>query len=479
VTGRAASTNLTRQTTQNGLIMLSSSLGTTPRTADDADAGPSGTVTPLDEVTRAIKDIADGRPVIVVDDADRENEGDIVFAASKATPELLAFTIRYGRGLICVPMLGADLDRLNVPQMTSQNQEHHGTAFTISVDARQGITTGISAADRAATVQLLASSTSGPGDLVRPGHVFPLRYTEGGVLRRRGHTEAAVDLAVLAGLPPAGVVCEVIGDDGTMLRLPALREFADEHGLALISIEQLIEYRRRNERLVTRVAETVIPNAYGEWRAYGYRSDIDGAEHLALVLGDLEDSGSRGDDSLQPPPRTGEGGEDVLVRVHSECLTGDVFGSERCDCGAQLDAAMAKIAERGRGVVLYLRGHEGRGIGLLSKLQAYELQDAGVDTVDANLRLGLPVDAREYSVAAQLLGDLGVRSVRLLTNNPEKVDALSAHGFDVTRIPLPPLTTPHNLRYLTTKRDRLGHQLGNLETPESLETGAPPAAEVS
>src|ERR1700689_121303 len=340
---------------------------------------------PMDEVTRAIKDIADGRPVIVVDDADRENEGDIVFAASKATPELLAFTIRYGRGLICVPMLGPDLDRLNVPQMTSENQEHHGTAFTISVDARDGITTGIS-----------------PADLARPGHVFPLRYAEGGVLRRRGHTEAAVDLAVLAGLPPVGVVCEVIGDDGTMLRLPALREFADSHGLALISVEQLIEHRRRTERLFTRVAETVIPNAYGRWNAYGYRSDIDGTEHLALVYGDLSD------------------GEDVLTRVHSECLTGDVFGSHRCDCGPQLDAAMAKIAERGRGVVLYLRGHEGRGIGLLSKLPAYELQDNGVDTVDANLELGLPVDAREYSVAAQLLGDLGIRSVRLLTNNPAK-----------------------------------------------------------
>jgi 3,4-dihydroxy 2-butanone 4-phosphate synthase/GTP cyclohydrolase II len=292
---------------------------------------------------------------------------------------------------------------------------------------------------------------------VRPGHVFPLRYAEGGVLRRRGHTEASVDLAILAGLPPVGVVCEVIGDDGTMLRLPALREFADEHGLALISIEQLIEYRRRTERLVTRVAETVIPNAYGEWRAYGYRSDIDGAEHLALVLGDLD----------------AEEGEDVLTRVHSECLTGDVFGSERCDCGAQLDAAMAKIAERGRGVVLYLRGHEGRGIGLLAKLQAYELQDAGIDTVDANLRLGLPVDAREYSVAAQLLDDLGVRSVQLLTNNPVKVDALVAHGFGVTRVPLPPLTTRHNLRYLTTKRDRLGHQL------EILEPQAQSAAEVS
>ncbi len=424
-----------------------------PRSHSGTDAELSGTATPLDEVERAVKDIADGRPVIVVDDADRENEGDIIFAASKATPELLAFTIRHGRGLICVPMLGADLDRLNVPPMTSQNEERHGTAFTISVDARHDITTGISAADRAKTIQLLASFTSTPDDLVRPGHVFPLRYTPGGVLRRRGHTEAAVDLAVLAGLPPAGVVCEVIGEDGTMLRLPALRGFADEHGLALISIEQLIEYRRRTQRQVTRVAETVIPNAYGEWRAYGYRSDIDEAEHLALVFGDIE----------------ADEGEDVLARVHSECLTGDVFGSQRCDCGAQLDAAMAKIAGHGRGIVLYLRGHEGRGIGLLSKLQAYELQDAGVDTVDANLRLGLPVDAREYSVAAQILDDLGVRSIRLLTNNPAKVDALATHGFGVTRIPLPPATTPHNLRYLTTKRDRMGHQLETLDVPDPLE----------
>jgi 3,4-dihydroxy 2-butanone 4-phosphate synthase/GTP cyclohydrolase II len=440
--GQALSIRQIVQTTQNGLIMQND---------DEVLSG----VIPLDEVARAIKDIADGRPVVVVDDADRENEGDIIFAASKATPDLLAFTIRYGRGLICVPMLGPDLDRLNVPQMTSQNQEHHGTAFTISVDARHGITTGISAADRAKTIQLLASPESGPDDLVRPGHVFPLRYAEGGVLRRRGHTEAAVDLAVLAGLPPVGVVCEVIGDDGTMLRLPALREFADEHGLALISIEQLIEHRRRTERLVTRAAETVIPNAYGNWRAYGYRSDIDGGEHVALVLGDIDHGDIDGGSEA-------EAGEDVLTRVHSECLTGDVFGSQRCDCGAQLDAAMAKIAERGRGVVLYLRGHEGRGIGLLSKLRAYNLQDAGEDTVDANLKLGLPVDAREYSVAAQLLCDLGIRSIRLLTNNPAKVDALAAHGFDVTRIPLPPLATPQNLRYLTTKRDRLGHQLETL-----------------
>lgn len=396
---------------------------------------------PLDDVERAIKDIADGRPVVVVDDADRENEGDIIFAAAKATPELLAFTIRHARGLICVPMLGRDLDRLQVPQMTSHNTEHQGTAFTISVDARAGTTTGISAADRATTIAKMVDPAAAAGDFVRPGHIFPLRYAEGGVLRRRGHTEAAVDLATLAGLPPAGVVCEVINDDGTMMRLPDLREFADSHGLALISIEQLIDYRRRTERLVTRVAQTTIPNGYGTWRAYGYRHDIDGTEHMALVYGDIAD------------------GEEVLARVHSECLTGDVFGSQRCDCGAQLDAAMAAIAEQGRGVICYLRGHEGRGIGLLSKLQAYELQDGGADTVDANLELGLPVDAREYSVAAQLLEDLGVRSVRLLTNNPEKVDALARHGFGVTRVPLPPSATPHNLRYLTAKRDRMGHKL--------------------
>src|ERR1700744_2847524 len=301
---------------------------------------------PLDDVVRAIKDIADGRPVVVVDDASRENEGDIVFAASKATPELLAFTIRYGRGLICVPMLGSDLERLNVPQMTSHNQEHHGTAFTISVDARHGITTGISAADRATTIALLASSASGPGDLIRPGHVFPLRYAEGGVLRRPGHTEAAVDLARLAGLAEAGVLSGGSNDDGTMARLPELRTFAAEHDLALISIAQLIDYRRRNERQLSRQAQTRIPNAYGQWQAFGYRHEIDGTEYVALVLGDVA-------------------GPDVLTRLHSECLTGDVFGSMRCDCGAQLDAAMAAIAAEGRGGVLYLRGHEGRGVGLL------------------------------------------------------------------------------------------------------------------
>ncbi len=411
-------------------------------TAETAETPASpGPAVRLDEVGRAVADIAAGRPVVVVDDADRENEGDIILAASKATPELLTFMIRYTSGVICAPMTGEDLDRLQLPLMTTQNTERMRTAFTVTVDAREDVTTGISASDRTTTITKLADPASSAADFVRPGHIFPLRYAEGGVLARAGHTEAAVDLARLAGLPPAGVLAEVVNDDGTMMRLPKLREFADSHGLALISIEQLADYRRRTERLVTRVAQTQIPNSHGRWRAYGYRSDIDHAEHLALVLGDIGD------------------GSDVLTRVHSECLTGDVLGSQRCDCGAQLQAAMAAIAERGRGVVLYLRGHEGRGIGLLSKLQAYALQDAGADTVDANLELGLPVDAREYSVAAQLLADLGVRSVRLLTNNPAKVEALAQHGFGVTRIPLPPLPTPHNLRYLTAKRDRLGHQI--------------------
>jgi 3,4-dihydroxy 2-butanone 4-phosphate synthase/GTP cyclohydrolase II len=398
----------------------------------------------LDSVEQAIKDIATGRPVVVVDDADRENEGDLVFAAEAATPELLAFTIRHARGLICVPMVSEDLERLNLPQMTSDNQEHMGTAFTVSVDARTGITTGISAADRARTINLLADPATAATDFVRPGHLFPLRYAEGGVLRRRGHTEAAVDLAKLAGLRPAGVVTEIVNEDGTMARLSRLREFADEHGLQLISIEQLIEYRRRTETMVTQEARTVLPNAYGDWQAYGYRNSVDGTEHMALALGDLGD------------------GEDVLVRVHSECLTGDVFGSLRCDCGAQLDAAMALIAAEGRGVVLYLRGHEGRGIGLLSKLQAYQLQDQGSDTVDANLELGLPVDARDYSTGAQILADLGIQSARLLTNNPDKVTGLARYGLDLTPVPLPVPVTPHNLRYLAAKRDRLGHTIDNL-----------------
>ncbi len=403
----------------------------------------------LDDVDRAIKDIAEGRPVLVVDGEDRENEGDIIFAASMATPELLAFMIRYTSGVICVPLREAELDRLQLPQMTSHNTEHHRTAFTLSVDARDGISTGISAADRATTITKLADPATTATDLVRPGHVFPLRYAEGGVLRRAGHTEAAVDLARLAGLPEAGVLSEVVNDDGTMARLPELREFADTHGLALISIEQLIEYRRRTERQLSRQAQTTIPNAYGQWHAFGYRHEVDGTEYVALVLGDVTD------------------GTDVLTRLHSECLTGDVFGSLRCDCGAQLEAAMAAIAAEGRGVVLYLRGHEGRGVGLLSKLQAYQLQDAGADTVDANTELGLPVDAREYSAGAQMLADLEVRSVRLLTNNPAKVSGLTNGGVDITaRIPLPAAVTAYNLRYLVTKRDRLGHQIQDLNEAE-------------
>jgi 3,4-dihydroxy 2-butanone 4-phosphate synthase / GTP cyclohydrolase II len=412
---------------------------------EDPDRGPAGGVR-LDSVPRAIADIAAGRAIVVVDEASRENEGDIVFAASKATPELLAFTIRYVRGLICVPMLGQDLDRLQLPPMTSDNQEHMGTAFTVSVDARDGITTGISAADRARTIRTLVDSATEPYEIVRPGHVFPLRYADGGVLRRPGHTEAAVDLARLASLTPAGVVAEIFNDDGTMARLPQLRAFADAHGLALISIAQLIEYRRHSELMVRRVVETRLPNEFGEWRAFGYLNSVDGTEHVALLLGEAD--------------------ADVLVRMHSECLTGDVFGSRRCDCGAQLTAAMAAIAAEGRGIVLYLRGHEGRGIGLLSKLRAYQLQDGGADTVDANLELGLPADAREYSTGAQILADLGVSSLRLLTNNPAKVRGLSGFGIEVTgRVSLPVAPTAENLRYLMAKRDRLGHQIDNLVLP--------------
>ncbi|MFI7045208.1 bifunctional 3,4-dihydroxy-2-butanone-4-phosphate synthase/GTP cyclohydrolase II [Streptosporangium sandarakinum] len=400
-------------------------------------------MTVLDPIERAINDIRDGRPVVVVDDENRENEGDIIFAAARATPSLLAFTIRHTSGVICVSMPGEALDRLGLPLMVADNRERLRTAYTISVDARDGVTTGISAADRAKTIRTLCDSATEPYELVRPGHVFPLRYREGGVLARRGHTEAAVDLARLAGLTPAGALAEVVNDDGTMKRLPELREFCDEHDLALVSIEQLAEFRRRTERMVNRVAETRLPNRHGMWRAYGYSSALDGGEHLALVYGDLED------------------GENVLVRAHSECLTGDVLGSLRCDCGVQLDNAMSMIAEEGRGVVVYLRGHEGRGIGLLAKLRAYSLQDTGSDTVDANLELGLPVDAREFSNAGQILSDLGVKSVRLLTNNPAKLRGMDGYGVKVLgREPMPVAMNPYNERYLTAKRDRLGHDIG-------------------
>ncbi|MEU3560161.1 bifunctional 3,4-dihydroxy-2-butanone-4-phosphate synthase/GTP cyclohydrolase II [Kitasatospora sp. NPDC006786] len=407
----------------------------------------------LDPVERAIADIALGRAVIVVDDEDRENEGDIVFAASAATPELMAFTVRYSSGVICAPMTGEELDRLKLPPMTQVNEDRKGTAYTVSVDAREGVDTGISAADRARTVRLLSSSGTQPGDLTRPGHVFPLRAVEGGVLVRPGHTEAAVDLARLAGLPPAGAIAEVVNDDGSMARLPELVAFAREHGLAIISIEDLIAYRRRTELHVDRAAVTALPTAYGEFTAVGYRGTIDGVEHLALVAGGLDAQGRLPDD------------EDVLVRVHSECLTGDVFGSLRCDCGPQLQASLQRVAAAGRGVVLYLRGHEGRGIGLAHKLRAYELQERGRDTVDANLDLGLPADARDYSIAAQMLVDLGVRSLTLLTNNPQKLTALTEHGLKVKgREAVEIAPGEHNLRYLRTKRDRMGHELPGLDS---------------
>ncbi|MEV0261320.1 bifunctional 3,4-dihydroxy-2-butanone-4-phosphate synthase/GTP cyclohydrolase II [Streptomyces sp. NPDC050617] len=410
----------------------------------------------LDPVERAISDIAAGRPVVVVDDESRENEGDLVIAAEKATPELVAFMMSECRGLICAPMEASALDRLDLPQMVARNTESMSTAFTVSVDASaaHAVTTGISAADRATTIRLLADAGSEPGDFVRPGHVFPLRARPGGVLVRPGHTEAGVDLARLAGLRPAAAIVEIAGEDGAMLRLPELVPFARKHGLAIISIEDLVAYRRSAEPTVRREAATRLPTAFGDFRAYGYRSTVDGVEHIALVNGDIGD------------------GEDLLVRVHSECLTGDIFGSQRCDCGPQLHASLERVAAEGRGVVLYLRGHEGRGIGLLSKLRAYELQERGRDTLDANLELGLPADARDYAAGAQILADLGVRSLRLMTNNPDKVAALVRHGLRVTgREPMPVQAQEHNLRYLRTKRDRMGHDLPWLDAERASACG--------
>ena len=419
----------------------------------------------LDPVERAVEEVRQGRPVVVVDDEDRENEGDLVFAAELATPELVAFMVRHTSGYICVPLPEADCDRLDLPPMFHSNQDKRGTAYTVTVDAREGVTTGISATDRARTIRLLADAGSTPVDFTRPGHVVPLRAREGGVLRRTGHTEAAVDLARLAGLRPAGVICELVSqrDVGDMARLDECKAFADEHGLAIISIADLVAYRRHNERQVERVATARLPTAHGEFEAVGYDSLLDGIEHIALVRGDIGD------------------GQDVLVRVHSECLTGDVFGSRRCDCGPQLDAALAAVAAAGRGVVLYVRGHEGRGIGLVHKLQAYQLQDGGSDTVDANLELGLPADARDYGTGAQILVDLGVRSMRLLTNNPTKRAGLEGYGLQIVgRVPLPTMATPENLRYLRTKRDRMGHDLPGLaayddEVTEAVADALPPA----
>ncbi len=403
----------------------------------------------MNSIEDAIAAIKAGKAVIVVDDEDRENEGDLIFAAELATPELLAFTVRYTSGYICVAITEEEANRLELPPMYYTNQDRRGTAYCVTVDAREGVSTGISAADRAHTLRLLGSPETSSTDLARPGHVVPLRAKTGGVLRRPGHTESGVDLAVLAGLHPAAAMCEMVNDDGTMMRLPDLKRFAGEHELVLVSIADLIAYRRRTEQLVQRVAEARLPTEYGEFKAVGYHATHDNAEHVAMIYGDLGD------------------GEDVLVRVHSECLTGDVFGSVRCDCGPQLQAALRKVAEEGRGVVLYVRGHEGRGIGLLHKLQAYQLQDAGRDTVDANLDLGLPADARDYGTGAQILYDLGVRTMRLMTNNPAKRAGLDGYGLKVLgREPLPTRPHPENLHYLRTKRDRMGHEL---ELPVDLE----------
>ncbi len=419
-------------------------------TTHETEHAAEGTGVVLDDVDAAIEAIRAGRPVVVVDDEDRENEGDLIFAAQRATQENVAFMIRWTSGYICVAMRGRDLDRLGLPPMTMVNEDKKGTAYAITVDARDVKATGISAEDRARTIKVLSDTATEPWELTRPGHVVPLRAMEGGVLRRAGHTEAAVDLARLAGLTPAGALCELVNEDGTMMRAPECRAFADAHGLVMISIADLIAHIRHNERQIEKAADTLMPTEYGDFRAVGYRSRLDGVEHVALVYGDIGD------------------GEDLLVRVHSECLTGDVFGSRRCDCGPQLHAAMRRVAAEGRGVVLYMRGHEGRGIGLLHKLQAYELQDGGSDTVDANLELGLPADARDYGTGAQILADLGVRTMRLLTNNPAKRAGLEGYGLAITdRVALEIAPNRHNIDYLRTKRDRMGHDLpGDLDSLE-------------
>lgn len=393
-------------------------------------------------VNDLIAAVGRGEMVIMVDDADRENEGDLILAAECATPEKLGFMLRHTSGIICVPMLGERLDQLDLPMMVARNTEEFRTAFTVSVDAAEGVTTGISAHDRTRTIRILADPDSGPADLARPGHIYPLRYAPGGVLKRAGHTEAAIDLTVLAERYPVGVLAEVMNDDGSVAKLPQLLEFAKDHGILIGTIADLIAHRRAQEKIVERGVEATIPTRHGEFKAIGYRSLVDGREHLAVVRGNIGD------------------GKDILVRVHSECLTGDVFGSERCDCGEQIDLAMAKIAEENRGVILYIRGHEGRGIGLLNKLAAYDLQDQGLDTVDANVKLGLPVDARDYGVGSNILYDLGVRTMRLLTNNPTKRAGITGYGLEILdQIPLETTRNEHNDRYLETKRTRLGHLL--------------------
>ena len=392
---------------------------------------------PIPDILAAI---ARGEMVVMVDDEDRENEGDFIMAAQFATAEKMAFIVRHSSGVVCAPLTGERCDDLRLPAMVDQNTESHRTAFTVSVDLIEGTSTGISAADRAATIAALADPKVAYTAFARPGHIFPLRAREGGVLKRAGHTEAAVDLARLAGCEPAGVICEIQNDDGTMARLDDLRTFCAEHGLLLSSIALLIEYRRHHERLVEYIGAAPVPTEWGTFTCHAYRSTIDGIEHLAFTQGDIAAGGP------------------VLTRVHSECLTGDVFGSRRCDCGPQLDAAMQRIAAEGRGVVVYLRGHEGRGIGIGHKIRAYSLQDEGLDTIDANLQLGLPVDSREYGIGAQILADLGAQELRLMTNNPAKYGGLGGYGLSVVeRVAIEIPATPENERYLRTKKERLGH----------------------
>jgi len=402
---------------------------------------------PLAEIDKAIAAIARGDLLVVVDNEDRENEGDLIMAAEHATPEKIAFFVKHTSGLICAPLTEARADELDLPLMVSTNTESQRTAFTVTVDYRHGTTTGISAVDRAATIRALIDPASRPSDFSRPGHIHVLRAREGGVLKRAGHTEASVDLARMAGLYPAGVLCEVVTEDGMhMARRPELERFAAEHGLLMISIADLVHYRRQREKLVRRVGEARLPTPWGEFTAYAYENVLNGDEHIAIVMGAVQ------------------GEERVLVRVHSECLTGDVFGSHRCDCGNQLQAALRRIAEEGMGVVVYLRGHEGRGIGLANKLQAYKLQDRGLDTVDANLHLGLPVDSRGYGIGCQILVDLGITTMRYMTNNPRKYGGLEGYGLEmVERVPLVSEPNPDNIDYLRTKKDRLGHLLDGLD----------------
>jgi 3,4-dihydroxy 2-butanone 4-phosphate synthase / GTP cyclohydrolase II len=389
----------------------------------------------------AIEDIRAGRMVVVCDDADRENEGDLTMAAQFVTPEAINFMAKHGRGLICLALTPARCDELGLDLMAAKNESAFETAFTVSIEARDGVTTGISAADRARTIQVAIDPAAAPRDVVQPGHIFPLKAKPGGVLERTGQTEAAVDLARLAGLNPSGVICEVMNDDGTMARVADLERYCAQHGLKMITVADLIAYRRRHDKLVERVVTTRLPTAFGEFEAVGYRSYVDDKHHVAMVKGEVD------------------GQPDVLVRVHSECLTGDVFHSLRCDCGEQLESALAMIEREGRGVLLYL-AQEGRGIGLLNKLKAYNLQDEGLDTVDANLELGLPVDLRDYGIGAQILADLGLSSIRILTNNPKKIRGMEGYGLSVSaQIPIQHAPNPHNEAYLRAKRDRLGHSL--------------------